>query len=269
MPKTIIAGNWKMHKTRAEARTLAQALLDGIKGEHHLPEIVLFPPFTCLQDVLAVTLDSPIGVGAQNMDYRASGAFTGEISPVMLVDLAIQYVIIGHSERRQLFAETDTSVNLKLKSALEYRLIPIVCVGESAEEHGAELTDSVIRRQVAAALADLTRDQIAPLLIAYEPLWAIGAGKSCPVKEANRVAALIRATINDLFGAKGESGADNVVGEKIPILYGGSVNASTIEDQLNEPDINGVLVGGASLSAEEFLPLVMSGGLSAGLALVP
>ena len=267
MPKTIIAGNWKMHKTRSESRMLAQALVDGVKGERHLPEIVLCPPFTCLQDVLAVTIDGPIRVGAQNMDYRASGAFTGEISPVMLVDLAVQYVIIGHSERRRLFGETDTGVNLKLKSALEYGLIPIICVGESSEEHGAKLTDSVIRRQVAAALADLTRDQIAPLLIAYEPLWAIGTGKSCPVREANRVAALIRATINDLFRVKDESDADNDVGQTLPILYGGSVKASTIEEQLNEPDINGVLVGGASLSAEEFLPIVMGGAISARLAL--
>ena len=259
MPKTIIAGNWKMHKTRAEARTLAQALVDGIKGEHHLPEIVLCPPFTCLQDVLAETHDSPIGVGAQNMDYRASGAFTGEISPVMLVELAVKYVIIGHSERRQLFGETDSSVNLKLKSALEYRLIPIICVGESEEEHGAELTDSVIRRQITAALADLSKEQIVPLMIAYEPLWAIGTGKSCPTKEANRVAALIRATINDLFGIEGEIAADNAVAETIPILYGGSVKASTIKEQLNAPEINGVLVGGASLSAVEFLPIIMGG----------
>jgi len=179
MPKTIIAGNWKMHKTRAEARTLAQALVDGIKGEHHLPEIV--------------------------------------------------------------------------------RLIPIICVGESEEEHGAELTDSVIRRQITAALADLSKEQIVPLMIAYEPLWAIGTGKSCPTKEANRVAALIRATINDLFGIEGEIAADNAVAETIPILYGGSVKASTIKEQLNAPEINGVLVGGASLSAVEFLPIIMGG----------
>lgn len=258
MPRTIIAGNWKMHKNTVEARLLMQGIVDGIKHGRLLPEIVVCPPFTCLQDVLAVTSGTPIKVGAQNMDYRDAGAFTGEISPTMLADLGVRYIIIGHSERRKLFSETDANVNLKLIAALKHKLSPIVCVGETLAEREAGLTDSVITHQVTAALVDITRPDISPLIIAYEPLWAIGTGKNCPVQEANRVAAVIRAAIDKLFNAKAETG-ETSLGSTLPILYGGSVTSSTIDELMNEPQIDGALVGGASLKAKEFLPIVMGG----------
>lgn len=251
--KTIIAGNWKMNKTAKEAAELASAIASGVKGKSDLPEIVICPPFTGLSAAGQALAGSPCALGAQNMDYRDEGAFTGEVSPLMLTDLGVKYVVIGHSERRQFFGETNATVNLRLKAALKHKLIPIVCVGESLDEREEGLTDSVVRRQVAAALADLTDGDVEPLVIAYEPVWAIGTGKTCEADEANRVAALIRATINEYF-------VDNhKVGEKVPILYGGSVKPSNVEEQLAKPDIDGSLVGGASLTADDFLPLIEAG----------
>ncbi|HEY9773462.1 MAG TPA: triose-phosphate isomerase [Planktothrix sp.] len=254
--KTIIAGNWKMYKTRAQARDLAKAIADGVKGQKGLPEIVLCPPFTSLHDVIAACAGTPVQVGAQNMEYREEGAYTGEISPLMLTDVGAKWVVIGHSERRQYYNESNASVNAKLKAALKHKLLPIVCVGESLDERDANLTDSVVRRQVGAALADLTAAEVGPLVVAYEPVWAIGTGKSCESKEANRVAALIRATISDHFHAQGDT---DKVGDHVPVLYGGSVKPSTAEEQLTEPDIDGALVGGASLKAEDFLPIIAAG----------
>ncbi|HEY9714140.1 MAG TPA: triose-phosphate isomerase [Chroococcales cyanobacterium] len=262
--KTIIAGNWKMHKTRGPARELSHAIVSGVKSEsdkQDLPVIVVCPPFTSLQETHDALRGSHVHLGAQNMDYRESGAFTGEISPTMLTELGVKYVIIGHSERRQFFGETNSTVNLKLKAALAHKLIPIVCVGESLDEREANLTDAVVRRQVGAALADLEDDQLETLIIAYEPVWAIGTGKNCEAPEANRVAALIRSTINDHFGTpsgqglKGD-GSRHALGDIVPILYGGSVKPSTIEEQMEQPDLDGALVGGASLKSEEFLPII-------------
>ena len=257
--KTIIAGNWKMHKTRAEAAELAKAIVDGVKGQHELPEIVLCPPFTCLVDVKAAVGSTKIAVGAQNMEHRDNGAFTGEVSPSMIKDVGATYIVIGHSERRQYYGETNNTVNLKLKSALHHKLIPIVCVGESLDERESDLTDSVVSRQVGAALADLSKDDLVPLVVAYEPIWAIGTGKNCDAKEANRVCAMIRATINELY--HGTS-----LGDTVPVLYGGSVKASTIDEQMKQPDIDGALVGGASLKAEEFLPIIAGGAKRVQLA---
>ena len=256
--KTIIAGNWKMHKTRAGARELTESIVRNVDREKDLPEIVLCPPFTSLHEVETAVRGSDIKVGAQNMDYRASGAFTGEIAPTMLTDLGVKYVLIGHSERRQFFGETNALVNLKLKAALEHALIPVVCVGESLDERETGLTDAVLRRQVGAALADLTEEQIKDLVVAYEPVWAIGTGKVCQAQEANRVAALIRATINDLYAGKAENKTQGKggIGDGISILYGGSVKPSNIDEQLQQSEIDGALVGGASLTAQEFLPLI-------------
>jgi triosephosphate isomerase len=245
-----------MHKNRAEARELSKAIADGVKGEHALPEIVLCPPFTCLSDVKAAVEGAPIAVGAQNMEYRDSGAYTGEVSPTMITDIGATYVIIGHSERRQYYGETNASVNLKLKAALQHKLVPIVCVGESLDERESGLTDSVVRRQIGAALADLTDADIAPLVVAYEPIWAIGTGKHCEAKEANRVCGLIRSTINDYFQGHGGS---KTTGDTIPVLYGGSVKSSTIAELMEQPEVDGALVGGASLKAEDFLPLIKGG----------
>lgn len=254
MRNKIIAGNWKMHKTRAEAKALATAILDGIKSEKDLPEVVLCPPFTSIETVINVVKGSAIQVGAQNMDHRESGAFTGEVSPLMLADLSVTYVLIGHSERRQFFGETNVSVNHKLKSALKHNLRPIVCVGESLDERENNLTDAVVRRQIGAALADLEESDMKTVIIAYEPIWAIGTGKNCEAPEANRVCALIRATVNDFF--RSEEGSE--IGDHVPVLYGGSVKPSNIEEQLAQTDIDGSLVGGASLKAEEFLPLIQA-----------
>lgn len=252
--KKIIAGNWKMHKNRHEAKELAVAIAKGVAHEKDLPEVILCPPFTSLETVMEAVKGTPIHVGAQNMDYRDGGAFTGEISPNMLIDLGIKYILIGHSERRQFFGETNASVNLKLKAALKHKLTPIVCVGESLDERENNLTDAVIRRQVGAALADLAEDEIEPLVLAYEPLWAIGTGKNCEAAEANRVCALIRATITDHFG-----GGEGNIGEQVPILYGGSVKPSNVAEQLAQTDVDGALVGGASLHAHDFLDLVKAG----------
>lgn len=253
----IIAGNWKMHKTTGEAKQLTEAILQGIKSEKELPKIVLCPPFTSLPTMAAAAGDK-IAVGAQNMDHHESGAFTGEIAASMLIDLGIKYILIGHSERRQFFGETNTSVNLKLKTALKHKLIPIVCVGETLDERESNLADSVISRQIAAALADLTMEELKTLVIAYEPVWAIGTGKTCESAEANRVAKLIRTTVGNLFKSK-------EFPETIPVLYGGSVKASNIEEQLAQSDIDGALVGGASLVADEFLAIIKAGAKKAQL----
>lgn len=254
---TIIAGNWKMHKTRHKARELAEAVVAAVKNHKDLPEIVLCPPFTALHDVVQATNHSSVTVGAQNMDHRTSGAFTGEVSPTMLTDLNVEYVIIGHSERRQFFGETNGSVNLKLKAAIEHKLIPIVCVGESLDEREANLTDSVVRRQVGAALADIPEEETKSIVIAYEPVWAIGTGKTCESAEANRVAQIIRHTVSDFYNQDSKKERSNA-GDYVSILYGGSVKASTIDELMAQSDVDGALVGGASLASEDFVPLIES-----------
>jgi len=258
MRKTIIAGNWKMHKTAAEAKELAQALVNGVKAElggSPLPDIVICPTFVCLPEVLTTVKGSPISVGGQNMDHRDSGAFTGEIAAPMLTSLGVSHVIIGHSERRQFFGETNQSVNLKTQAALKHGLIPIVCVGETLAEREANRTDDVIKQQITEGLADISAADAAKLVIAYEPVWAIGTGKNCESPEANRVCKMIRDTISDLYKAvSGSSIADG-----IPVLYGGSVKPSTIDEQMEQSDIDGALVGGAALKAEEFLPIIKGG----------
>ncbi len=260
--KTIIAGNWKMHKTVAEAQALAEAVLQGVAKEldgEALPDIILCPTYVSLPVVLNV-VNAPDGktankqncfVGAQNMEYRDSGAFTGEIAPGMLTHLGVTHVILGHSERRQFFGETNQGVNLKTKAALAHKLVPIVCVGETLDEREGGLTDQVIRRQVAAAVEDLSAEEVAKIVVAYEPVWAIGTGKNCESPEANRVCKMIRSTINELYATS--------VADGIPVLYGGSVKGSTIDEQMAQSDIDGALVGGASLKAEEFLPIIKGG----------
>jgi triosephosphate isomerase (TIM) len=252
MRKTIIAGNWKMNNTRTEATALTQGIAKGVQGKNGLPEIVLCPPFTSLQTVIETAKGSPLKVGAQNMEYRDSGAYTGEVSPLMLLELGAQYVILGHSERRQYFGETNQTVNLKLKAALKHKLIPIVCVGETLDERENNLTDAVVSRQVAAALADCTKEELQPLVIAYEPVWAIGTGKTCESPEANRVISIIRKTLANLY-----SGSS--FGDEVPVLYGGSMNAKNAAELLEQPEIDGGLIGGASLKAEDFLTIIEAG----------
>jgi len=261
--KTIIAGNWKMNKTVSEAATLAHAIVEGLAalvaeldGEA-LPEIVLCPTFVCLAEVLNQVKGSPCKVGAQNMDYRDNGAFTGEIAAPMLTAMHVQYVLIGHSERRQFFGETNESVNLKVKAALAHGLTPVICVGELLEQRESGETDLVVREQVVAGLAGIAASDLlvagqSKVVIAYEPVWAIGTGKNCQSDEANRVCGLIRAIVDEIHSGKN-------LGAGISILYGGSVKASTIDEQMQQEHIDGALVGGASLQAEDFLPLIKGG----------
>lgn len=256
--KTIIAGNWKMNKTVSEATDLAVALVDSVANElrgQALPEIVLCPTFICLQQVIGLVKGSPISVGAQNGDHRDSGAYTGEVAMAMLKDLGAKYVLIGHSERRQYFGETNGSVNLKVKAAIHHGLIPVMCVGETLEERESGQTDAVIHRQVVEGLNNVTPEEAKQIVVAYEPVWAIGTGKNCEADEANRVCGHIRSAINEIF-AKVEDGK---LGEGISILYGGSVKASTIDEQMKQEHIDGALVGGASLKVEEFLPIIVGG----------
>ncbi len=254
--KTIIAGNWKMNKTAGEARELARELSAAVEklSEKDLPHIVLCPTFTSLPAVTTtLTGNKKLAVGAQNMDYRDNGAFTGEISAPMLLDLGVQYILIGHSERRQFFGETDLTVNHKLKAALKHKLAPIVCVGESLDEREGNLTDKVVAKQVAGALQDIAEQELESLIIAYEPVWAIGTGKSCDAEEANRVCGLIRTTINEYYKSSGKPG------DKVPVLYGGSVTPANCEEQLAKPNIDGSLVGGASLKAGDFAAIIEAG----------
>ncbi len=244
--KAIIAGNWKMHNTIEEAVKLVQELKPMVKDAQC--DVVVCPTFVCLQAVKNAVEGTNIKVGAQNMYFEEKGAFTGEVSPGMLEALGINYVIIGHSERRQYFNETDETVNKKLKVAFEHNLIPILCVGESLYERENKITEEVIGRQVKLDLAGLTPNQVENLVIAYEPIWAIGTGKTATSEQANETIAFIRSIVKELYGEE--------VAEKIRIQYGGSVKPSSIKEQMAMSDIDGALVGGASLKAGDFAAIV-------------
>ncbi|WP_027623760.1 triose-phosphate isomerase [Clostridium lundense] len=246
MRKAIIAGNWKMHNTIEEAVKLVQELKPMVKDAQC--DVVVCPTFVCLQAVKNAVEGTNIKVGAQNMYFEEKGAFTGEVSPGMLEALGINYVIIGHSERRQYFNETDETVNKKLKVAFEHNLIPILCVGESLYERENKITEEVIGRQVKLDLAGLTPNQVENLVIAYEPIWAIGTGKTATSEQANETIAFIRSIVKELYGEE--------VAEKIRIQYGGSVKPSSIKEQMAMSDIDGALVGGASLKAGDFAAIV-------------
>lgn len=249
--KPIIAGNWKMHKTTDEAVTLTEdikiKLMDYDKTK--LPTIVLCPTFTSLQSV-SKSLDPGQGIflGAQNCFHKDSGAYTGEISLPMIKDLNATYVIIGHSERRQYFGETDETVNLKTKAAIAHGVTAIVCCGESLEQREAGITDAHIASQIDGALQGISADDIANLVFAYEPIWAIGTGKTCDSNEANRVIKMIRSVV--------AKNSNQKAADQARILYGGSVKPSTIEEQMSMSDIDGALVGGASLEADSFVGII-------------
>ncbi len=245
----VIAGNWKLHKSNTEAQQLANQIKirsTDIKNT----DIILCPPFTALTVIYDVVKDSAIGLGAQNMYWEKSGAFTGEINAEMIKSTGAGYVIIGHSERRQYFAETDETVNKKIKAALDEGLKPIVCVGESLDQRETGITAQIIETQVTGALAGLNEQQMAEIIIAYEPVWAIGTGKTASPEQAQEVHAQIRSLVNKQFG--------DAVSENIRIQYGGSVKAENAEILLSQPDIDGALVGGACLKAETFLPIIQA-----------
>jgi len=246
MRKAIMAGNWKMNNTVEESLKLVEELKPLVKNAKC--DVVVCPTFVCLDAVLKAVKGSNIKVGAQNMYFEEKGAFTGEISPVMLEKMGVDYVVIGHSERRQYFNETDESVNKKLKSAFEHNLLPILCVGESLEQRETNITEKVVGTQVKLDLAGLTANQVETLVIAYEPIWAIGTGKTATDDQANEVCAFIRKTVAGIFGQE--------IADKSRIQYGGSVKPATIKAQMAKSDIDGALVGGASLVASDFAAIV-------------
>jgi triosephosphate isomerase len=247
MKKQFIAGNWKMNLTLEEARGLARKLCDGLAGSDAV-DVGVFPSFVYLKDVCAVFRNSKILVGAQNMNMEKSGAFTGEVSGEMLRDIGCTHVIIGHSERRTIYQETNSMINAKLKSALLNDLNPILCVGERQEERDADKTREVVEAQLSEGLENITSEHVRGLTIAYEPVWAIGTGKTATPEQANEVHTFIRNTIRSKY--------DDDTAQSIRIQYGGSVNAGNAKDLLGQPEIDGALVGGASLDPDSFLDIV-------------
>ena len=245
--RPILAGNWKMNMTATQARELASKLVPLVSSIKDR-DIVLGPPFTSLSAVAETIKGSNIGLSAQNLHWEDKGAFTGEISAEMLLDLGCRYVIIGHSERRQYFGETDETVNRKAKQALRKGLLPILCAGETLAEREAGKLNDIIGRQVTGGLKDIADDDMKKVVIAYEPVWAIGTGKTATPEQANEVHALIRQKVKALYSAD--------IAEGLRIQYGGSVTPENISTLMAMPDIDGALVGGASLKPESFAALV-------------
>ena len=245
MRKPIIAGNWKMHKTIAEALEFVNEVKDRVNNDK--VEAVICAPFTLLKDLKQATKGTNIKIGAQNMHFEEKGAFTGEISPLMLKELDMDYVVIGHSERRQYFNETDETVNKKVLKALEVGIDPILCVGETLEEREAGNTKDVCKVQVEKALENVSKEDLAKVVIAYEPVWAIGTWKTATSEDANDVIAYIREVVANLYGE---------LANEVRIQYGGSVKPSNVAEIMNQSDIDGALVGGASLEANDYVELV-------------
>lgn len=247
MRKYLIAGNWKMNLLRDSSVALVHGLLDSLVPSETV-EVAVCPPSVYLHDVGAALRGSHVALGAQNMHAAADGAFTGEVSGSMLNDLDCRYVILGHSERRQLFGETDAQVNEKIQAAFAAQLTPIVCVGETLEQRESNETANVIKTQITGSLAGLTAEQGAKIVIAYEPVWAIGTGMTASPEQAEEVHAQIRGLLGELFGSD--------VADSIRIQYGGSVKPANAAELLGQPNIDGALVGGASLKADSFAAII-------------
>jgi len=247
MRTPIIAGNWKMHKTIAEAVQLAREVREAVTDVSGV-DMVLCPPFVALAAVEDVIANSKIGLGAQNMYWEEQGAFTGEVSPVMLQGLC-DYVILGHSERRQFFGETDEGVNKKIKAALAHHLLPIVCVGENLEQNEAGETVEFVGGQIKAAFANLSANDAQKVVVAYEPIWAIGTGKTAEPADANLIIAdSIRGTLAQIYSDE--------VAQRIRVQYGGSVKPNNVEAFMAQAEIDGALVGGACLKADSFVAII-------------
>lgn len=242
----MIVGNWKMFKTAQEAVNLVQTIKAGVKISDC--NVVICPPFTALSKVAEVLRGSSIQLGAQNMHPETEGAFTGEISPGMIKDLDCRYVILGHSERRQYFKEDNVFINEKVKTALKYSLVPILCVGETLAEREARHQFEIVKEQFDLSLKDLTKEEIAKTVIAYEPVWAIGTGKTASPEQAEQMQSYIRRLLKEKYSED--------VAARVPILYGGSVKPDNIADLMKKPNVDGALVGGASLRAEFFVQIV-------------
>ncbi|WLR61244.1 triose-phosphate isomerase [Guptibacillus hwajinpoensis] len=250
MRKPIIAGNWKMNKTLTETKSFVDEVKGLIPNGDRVDSVVCAPAL--FLDYLTDELEgTALQVGAQNMHFEENGAFTGEISPVALNDLGVGYVILGHSERRELFGETDEIVNQKTHSAFKHNLTPIICVGETLEQRESNVTEDIVKAQVQKAIAGLTNEQVAQSVIAYEPIWAIGTGKTATSEQANDVCAFIRGVLKDE--------TSDETANAVRIQYGGSVKPGNIDELMGKSDIDGALVGGASLDAKSFLQLLEAG----------
>lgn len=245
MRRKVIAGNWKMNKSPKDVEEFMERFPGLVSDTEN--EVILCVPFIDLCKAVKLSKGTNVKIGAQNMHFKDSGAYTGEISPKMLNDLNVEYVIIGHSERREYFNETDETVNLKIKAALTHDLKPIVCVGETLEQREAGITKEFVTGQVRNALKEITEDELKKIIIAYEPIWAIGTGKTASKEDANEVCKWIREELRALYGG---------VADEIIIQYGGSVKSSNAKDLFEMSDIDGGLVGGASLEPEEFSKIV-------------
>ena len=248
MRRKIIAGNWKMNNDLKETQNLITKLAAGLSGESINCDVIICPPYTSLSEAYSLIKDTKIKLGAQNMYFETTGAFTGEISAEMLKSVGCEYVILGHSERRTIFGESDQIINKKLKKALSAGLKPIFCVGELLEEREANITEKVIQRQVIEGLNDISGEEMAKIVIAYEPVWAIGTGKTASPEQAQDVHEFIRELIKAKY--------DQSVAENIVIQYGGSVKPDNAKDLLSRKDIDGALVGGACLKADSFIGII-------------
>jgi triosephosphate isomerase len=245
--KKFIAGNWKMFTTAATARQLAAAVVGGLGGDDRVT-VAVCPPFPYLLPVAETLRGSPVGLGAQNLYPEKEGAFTGEVSPTMLTDVGCRYVIVGHSERRHKLGESDAFIHRKVHAGLAAGLTVILCVGETLEEREAGATEAVLERQVPSGLAGVSGDALARVVIAYEPVWAIGTGRNATPEQAQAAHAFIRGRVAGICGAEPAG--------RLTIQYGGSVKAENVPSLLHQPDVDGALVGGASLQAESFLAIV-------------
>ncbi|MGG0285438.1 triose-phosphate isomerase [Peribacillus butanolivorans] len=250
MRKPIIAGNWKMNKTLSEATAFLEEVSNLIPKQDLIDSVVCAPALF-LDQLVQAAKGTDVKIGAQNMHFEENGAFTGEISPIALADLGVSYVILGHSERREMFNETDEAVNKKAHAAFANQLTPIICCGETLEQREAGETNDFVGSQIEKGLAGLSDDQLKQAVIAYEPIWAIGTGKSSSAQDANEVCAHIRSVVADKFS--------NEAAAAIRIQYGGSVKPENIKEYMSQPDIDGALVGGASLKTDSFLQLLEAG----------
>lgn len=247
MRKILIAGNWKMNNTAAATDAFCRDF--KAKGlEDHKVDMLLCPPYTSIAAMVNWLKDTPVAVGAENMHQADNGAYTGEISADMLIEAGCDYVLIGHSERRQYFSESDELVNTKVKKALEKGILPVMCIGETLEQRESNVTEDVVKKQITDGLAGLSVEDMEKVVVAYEPVWAIGTGLTATPEQAQAVHAFIRNILKDLFGEK--------TAESVRILYGGSAKLSNAEELLSEKDIDGLLIGGASLKTDDFYGII-------------
>ncbi|MDR3665850.1 MAG: triose-phosphate isomerase [Ignavibacteriaceae bacterium] len=250
MRRKVIAGNWKMNNDLKETQNLISKLTSGLSMDNLNCDVIVCPAFTSLSEAHTLLKDTKIKLGAQNMYFETSGAFTGEISDSMLKSVGCEYVIIGHSERRTIFGETDELINNKIKKANLSALKPIFCVGELLEEREAGITEKVIEKQIRSGLMDISSEEMSNIIIAYEPVWAIGTGKTASPEQADEVHKFIRSLIYDKYGAS--------ISENVIIQYGGSVNNKNAKELLSKKDIDGALVGGASLKSDAFIEIILA-----------